>query len=344
MASALYVLTSKGKQLLLRNYRPDCPLSTLNTFIDKVVNENEVNTRPVFESDGYTFVWLSHNGLYFVLISRINSNAAMLTTYLHNLIRTLTEYIDHVAEESIRDNFVVIYELLDEMMDFGYPQFTEGKVLKHYITQESHRLSLTDKDAQRPKELPSAASGAEGACPWRPEGIVHKRNEVYVDVTETQVLLVNANGTLLNSEIQGAMKMKSRLSGMPVCQMQLCGKDGGSASPADLGDVKYHQCVKLRSHGTSFIQFVPPDGEFDLMTYRITRPVRQLINVETEVVNHGARVEFMVKAKSQIKRASTNVVITVPVPPDADTPNIRCTNGTVKYLPDKDVLQWTIKV
>ena len=36
-------------------------------------------------------------------------------------------------EESIRDNFVLIYELLDELMDFGYPQTTESKILKEYV-------------------------------------------------------------------------------------------------------------------------------------------------------------------------------------------------------------------
>lgn len=61
------------------------------------------------------------------------------------------EYFTELNEESIRDNFVITYEvcspslaleflvadrtarplqLLDEMMDFGYPQSTEAKVLK----------------------------------------------------------------------------------------------------------------------------------------------------------------------------------------------------------------------
>ena len=33
-----------------------------------------------------------------------------------------TEYFKELEEESIRDNFVIIYELMDELMDFGYPQ------------------------------------------------------------------------------------------------------------------------------------------------------------------------------------------------------------------------------
>lgn len=40
----------------------------------------------------------------------------------------------------MRDNFVIIYELLDEMMDNGYPQTTDNKILKGFIKTESHEL------------------------------------------------------------------------------------------------------------------------------------------------------------------------------------------------------------
>ena len=42
-------------------------------------------------------------------------------------------YFKELEEESIRDNFVIIYELLDEMMDFGYPQITDGKMLQECV-------------------------------------------------------------------------------------------------------------------------------------------------------------------------------------------------------------------
>ena len=47
--------------------------------------------------------------------------------------QVLNAYFNKVNEETIRDNFVVTYELLDEMMDFGYPQSTEPKILKEYV-------------------------------------------------------------------------------------------------------------------------------------------------------------------------------------------------------------------
>jgi hypothetical protein len=52
--------------------------------------------------------------------------------FLHKIVEVFTEYFKELEEESIRDNFVIIYELLDEMMDFGYPQTTETKILQEY--------------------------------------------------------------------------------------------------------------------------------------------------------------------------------------------------------------------
>ena len=92
-------------------------------------------------------------------------------------------------------------------------------------------------------------------------------------------------------------------------------------------DVKFHQCVRLaRFENDRTISFIPPDGEFELMSYRISTPVKPLIWVEAAVDTHrGSRVEYMVKVKAQFKRRSTanNVEIFVSVPEDADTPKFR---------------------
>lgn len=70
-------------------------------------------------------------GMIVVLaLSKRNSNAAEIILFLHRLTQVLVEYFKELEEESIRDNFVIIYELMDEMMDFGYPQTTESKILQ----------------------------------------------------------------------------------------------------------------------------------------------------------------------------------------------------------------------
>eukprot|EP01059_Diplonema_ambulator_P001305 TRINITY_DN11066_c0_g1_i1.p1 TRINITY_DN11066_c0_g1~~TRINITY_DN11066_c0_g1_i1.p1 ORF type:complete len:443 (+),score=175.23 TRINITY_DN11066_c0_g1_i1:42-1331(+) len=353
MASCLVVLSSKGKALISRNYRHDVPYST-ETFVEKVIDEEESQVKPVFNVGGVTFAWVKHNNLYFVLMGKINCNAAMLIVYLHNLIKVLQEYTENVTEESIRDNFVVIYELLDEMMDFGYPQFTEPKVLRQYITQESHKLRILDDD-DGPKDLPSAMTGAIGSCPWRPTGIKYKKNEVFLDVVDSINLLMNTAGEVIHSEIMGALKMRVKLSGMPEVKVGLNDKAlfeitsrKAKGKTVELEDVRFHQCVKLnRFDADRTISFIPPDGEFDLMTYRLPAKVKPLIKIDAQVERHsGTRLEYLVKATSQFKKSSTasGVVITIPVPPDADSPVFKQSTGTVKYIPDKDCVEWTIKL
>jgi hypothetical protein len=42
----------------------------------------------------------------------------------------------------VKRNFVLIYELLDETMDYGFPQLTEPAALKSFILQKGVRSEL----------------------------------------------------------------------------------------------------------------------------------------------------------------------------------------------------------
>ena len=137
-------------------------------------------------------------------MSKRNTNAAEVIIFLHRLVQVLVEYFKELEEESIRDNFVIIYELMDEMMDFGYPQTTESKILQEcvditvaslpiptrltagpyrYITQESYKLEV---QVRPPIAVTNAVS-------WRSEGIRYRKNEVFLDVIESVNLLVRSS-------------------------------------------------------------------------------------------------------------------------------------------------------
>ena len=76
------------------------------------------------------------------------------------------DYFRALEEESIRDNFVLIYELLDEIMDHGYPQTTEAKILKEFIKTESYKLKV------QPSQ--NITNSLTGLVTWRKEGIKYK--------------------------------------------------------------------------------------------------------------------------------------------------------------------------
>ncbi|KAI0237088.1 AP-1 adaptor complex mu subunit Apm1 [Massospora cicadina] len=344
MASAVFVLDVKGKILISRNYRGDIPMAAVEKFMPLLLAaEEEDNATPILTTQGIHYLYIRHNNLYLLAITKKNANATTILLFLHRLVRVLTEYFKTLEEESIRDNFVIIYELLDEMMDFGYPQTTETKILKEYITQESHKLESEIK-------VPKAATNAVS---WRSEGIKYRKNEVFLDVVELVNLLVNTNGNVLQSEVLGALKVRCFLSGMPELKLGLndkvmFGLTGRSTNKAiELEDVKFHQCVRLsKFESDRTISFIPPDGEFELMSYRMNAQVKPLIWCETVIEScTGSRIEYLVKAKAQFKRRSSanNVEITVPVPTDADSPKFKTTIGSVSYAPEKSAFVWTIK-
>ncbi|TQD76294.1 hypothetical protein C1H46_038180 [Malus baccata] len=299
---------------------------------------------PVVYDNGVSYMFIQHNNIYLMIASRQNCNAASLLLFLHRVIDVFKHYFEELEEESLRDNFVVVYELLDEIMDFGFPQFTEAKILSEFIKTDAYRMEVT----QRP---PMAVTNAVS---WRSEGIQFKKNEVFLDVVESVNILVNSNGQIIRSDVVGALKMRTYLSGMPECKLGLNDRvlleaQGRTTKgkSIDLDDIKFHQCVRLaRFENDRTISFIPPDGAFDLMTYRLSTQVKPLIWVEAQVENHSrSRIEFTVKARSQYKERSTatNVEIELPVPADATNPNVRTSMGSAAYAPERDALVWKVK-
>jgi len=78
-------------------------------------------------------------------MSKRNANAMVVMNFLYRIVEVFEDYFTELVEESIRDNFVITYELLDEMMDFGYPQSTEPKVLK----ESGHTCTHADPSQRR---------------------------------------------------------------------------------------------------------------------------------------------------------------------------------------------------
>ena len=93
-------------------------------------------------------MWIRVNNIYIVAVSKGNPNVALVFTYLYKLQEVFTEYFKELEDESLRDNFVITYELLDEMMDHGYPQITEVKILKEYIKSDANKLAKQGNNQQ----------------------------------------------------------------------------------------------------------------------------------------------------------------------------------------------------
>ena len=270
----------------------------------------------------------------------------MIIEFLKGFIEVLKSYFKEVEEESIKDNFVIIYELLDECIDNGYIQCLDINLLKEYIKTSYHELIKPSKNKNSMTDGPQVGK----TISWRKEGIKHKENECFLDVIERLNFTVSVNGTVTRSEIVGTVKANSKLSGMPTVELGLNEKqesqNGLSGPDVDFEDVKFHKCVNLQEYeNRKNIVFTPPDGEFELMTYFIKTRVKALFSVVLDNVSSSdTKIEKTIKVTSNFKSLSSahDVSVLIPVPCDINNWSVTCKYGEVAYAPEKDCLVWKI--
>lgn len=147
--SALFLLDAKGRPLIYRDYRGDAGggaalgAKHAERFMRRLHElEDAGRAAPVILDGGVSYVYVLHANVYLLAVTRANANAAAVVAFLHHLVAVFKHYFDELEEESVRDNFVVVYELLDEVMDYGYPQFTEARILAEYIKTDAYRMEV----------------------------------------------------------------------------------------------------------------------------------------------------------------------------------------------------------
>jgi AP-2 complex subunit mu-1 len=104
---------------------------------------------------------------------------------------------------------------------------------------------------------------------------------------------------VLRAEVHGKVMMRTQLTGMPECKFGLNDKlimeketeglGGGGAdvhTGVEIDDCTFHRCVRLGKFDSErTITFIPPDGEFELMRYRVTeanQPFRLIPSIREE--------------------------------------------------------------
>jgi len=156
-------------------------------------------------------------------------------------------------------------------------------------------------DINRLKQLTQLATGL---TPWRGDNIFHKKNEVYIDVTESVNVLMSVKGNILRADVSGKVDVRALLSGLPECKFGMNDKllmnkeqkkPGANDKGITIDDIKFHQCVKLPKFDKErAISFVPPDGPFELMTYRITENINLPFKITPMITENGKRIEYRV--------------------------------------------------
>lgn len=347
----IYILDKKGNVLITRNYKLEVQDNVVDKFIRKQMEQTDKSYSPflVDEENEVVYTSYNHKNIVLVVLSDQNEDGLLLLEFLAGFVELMRAYFLEVEEESIKDNFVIIYELLDEVVDNGYVQCLDVNFLKDYIKTDYHELVRPErgKDSrllQGPR--------LENKITWRAEGIRHAENEFFMDVYEHVSFLCDLGGNVSRSEVRGVIRANSKLSGMPVVEMGLNEKAAveglglSSAFAVEFQHVQFHKCVDLLEYEEkNKIFFTPPDGEFELLTYFIKQSFTPLFTFSLEPLKQGKSAEkYLLTVLSNFKQKSiaSNLLIQIPTPCDAIDFDIKQRDGTAEFNPKNDLIEWKV--
>ena len=123
---------------------------------------------------------------------------------IHKFLKLISAYTGDFSTHALLENSMLIREVLDEAMDFGYPQVTDFRLMKHYISTSEQVASY---------ESPAPPAAVTNAVSNRPPNIFYNINEIYVDIIEELKFKQNSSGVITQNEVIGSIILKIYLSG-----------------------------------------------------------------------------------------------------------------------------------
>ncbi|XP_050267535.1 AP-4 complex subunit mu-like [Quercus robur] len=374
MISQFFVLSQRGDNIVFRDYRGEVPKGSAEIFFRKVKfwkEDGEGDAPPVFNVDGVNYFHVKVAGLLFVATTRVNVSPSLVLELLQRIARVIKDYLGILNEDSLRKNFVLVYELLDEVIDFGYVKTTSTEVLKSYIFNEPIVI-----DAARVPSLGAAGIFMQGSKRRMPGTAVtksvvanepggRKREEIFVDIIEKISVTFSSSGYILTSEIDGTIQMKSYLSGNPEIRLALnddlsigrgrssiydYGNSSGSGSVI-LDDCNFHESVHLDSFDIDrTLALVPPDGEFPVMNYRMTQEFRTPFRINALIEEAGPlKAEVILKVRAEFASSITANTILVQMPLPTYTTRVTfelepgAVGNTTDFKEANKRLEWGLK-
>ncbi|KPP67294.1 AP-3 complex subunit mu-1-like [Scleropages formosus] len=360
MIHSLFLVSTAGHIFLEKHWKSVISRSVCDYLFEAQGKASAPeNVPPVIATPHHYLISVYRDRIFFVAVIQTEVPPLFVIEFLHRVAETFQDYFGECSEASIKDNVVIVYELLEEMLDNGFPLATEANILKEMIKPPTILRSVVNTITGG-RELRSvfAWSVAQGSgssnvggtlptgqlsnIPWRRTGVKYTNNEAYFDVVEEIDAILDKSGTVVFAEIQGVIDACVKLSGMPDLTLSF-------VNPRLLDDVSFHPCVRFkRWEAERVLSFIPPDGNFRLMSYHVNAqnlvaiPVYVKQNVSFFETGSSGRLDITVGPKQTMGKTIEDVVITVHMPKVVLNANLTTNQGTSTYDPVTKVLVWDI--
>lgn len=141
MIGGLFVYNHKGEVLISRVYRDDIGRNAVDAFRVNVIHARQQVRSPVTNIARTSFFHIKRANIWLAAVTKQNVNAAMVFEFLLKIIDVMQSYFGKISEENIKNNFVLIYELLDGKICLFYCIIIIYILSKFYISLKTFILS-----------------------------------------------------------------------------------------------------------------------------------------------------------------------------------------------------------
>lgn len=117
---------------LEKHWRSVVSRSVCDYFLD-AQRSTPTDIPPVISTPHFYLISIQRGGVALVAACKQETQPLFVIEFLHRVVDTFEDYFSECTESVIKDNYVVVYELLDEMLDNGFPLATESNILKELI-------------------------------------------------------------------------------------------------------------------------------------------------------------------------------------------------------------------
>lgn len=325
-----------------KHYKSVVARSVLDYLFDAQKKATSPDNLPVIIPTPTEFLITIHrHKLFFVSVVREEVSPLVVVEFLHRVVDIFEDYFSGCSEPLIKEHFVVVYELLDEMLDNGFPLATESNILKELIKPPTVFRTLANSVTGRTNVSSTLPGGQIGMIPWRRSGVKYTNNEAYFDVVEEVDAIFDRSGSVVNSEIQGCIDCCIKLSGNPDLLLSF-------VNPRLFDDVSFHPCVRFKKwEQEKVISFIPPDGNFRLMSYLIgpSNVPQMPLAVRHSITfreTGGGRMEITLSPKQTTGKPLEGVVVECKMPKSVLNVNLTTTQGKTSFDSVTKMLVWDV--
>uniref|UniRef100_A0A8C6TUT8 Adaptor related protein complex 3 subunit mu 1 n=1 Tax=Neogobius melanostomus TaxID=47308 RepID=A0A8C6TUT8_9GOBI len=337
MIHSLFLINNTGDIFLEKHWKSVIGRSVCDYFFEaKDKAGDPENVPPVLQTPHHYLISIYRGKLFLLSVIQSEVSPLFVIEFLHRVADTIQDYFGECSENVIKENLVIVYELLEEMLDNGFPLATESNVLKEMIRPPNILRSVVNTLTDT---LPT---GQLSNVPWRRAGVKYTNNEAYFDVIEEIDAIIDKSGTTVFAEIQGAIEACVRLTGIPDLTLSFM-------NPRLLDDVSFHPCVRFkRWEAERVLSFIPPDGNFTLMTYHISSqnlvaiPVYVKQNISFFDTASCGRLDITIGPKQTMGKMVEGLSVTIPMPKSVHSANLTATQGSYTFDLATKVLVWDI--